>query len=305
MFKTARLTKQILAAAVIGFSMSPILQAEEMTISYVTAGNAAEVTGPGPGITQQTIVLSANTPGAYTAATTPTPNGQLINSPGTGVGGVDESVVRAPLGIWGFGHQVEFNNRIADDFTLNQPTFIESIDFYAYQTGSPTTSTITAVNLRIWDGVPAAPDSNVVFGDTATNRMTATEWMPAYRVLESASGVATDRPIMVNTVAVDAFLQPGTYWLDWQTDGSLPSGPWAPPISINGEVETGNALQSIQGGPYVIVADVGDPQGFPFVIHTTEYSESNPVPATPLWGLLALIAILGLVGKRRFQGRKS
>ena len=34
---------------------------------------------------------------------------------------------------------------------------INNITFYAYQSGSTTTSTITAVNYRIWNGTPGIP----------------------------------------------------------------------------------------------------------------------------------------------------
>ncbi|MDG6220859.1 MAG: hypothetical protein QCI38_05350, partial [Candidatus Thermoplasmatota archaeon] len=83
-------------------------------------------------------------------------NGPLVNSPGTGFGGADESVLQTSLGMstYGYGHQQSAGNRIADDFTIPTGQFweIENILFYAYQTGSTTTSTMTGVNYRIWDG---------------------------------------------------------------------------------------------------------------------------------------------------------
>ena len=47
---------------------------------------------------------------------------------------------------YGFGHQLSAGNRIADDFTISGRAnwTIETITFFAYQTGSTTTSTITA-----------------------------------------------------------------------------------------------------------------------------------------------------------------
>ena len=43
-------------------------------------------------------------------------------------------------------------------------------------------------------------------------------------------------------------LPPGTYWLDWQVDGDINyTGPWAPPVTIDGQTSTGNALQSVAG----------------------------------------------------------
>ena len=64
----------------------------------------------------------------------------------------------------------------------------------------------------------------------------------------------------------------GTYWVAWQTDGTLSSGPWAPPVTILGQTTTGNGQQSITGGPYAPVSDVGG-QGFPFIIE----GQSGPI----------------------------
>jgi hypothetical protein len=178
-------------------------------------------------------------------------NGPLVNNPGGGVGGADESVLQnTSLGMntLGFGHQnPPINNRIADEFTITDlgGWQIDSVCFFAYQTNSPTTSTIDTVNYRIWDGPPNDPLSSVIFSDTATNRLISTTWSNIYRVTEATSGTATNRPIMQNTASAGLFLPPGTYWLDWQTGGSLASGPWAPPITITGDTITGNAIQYI------------------------------------------------------------
>jgi hypothetical protein len=169
----------------------------------------------------------------------------------------------------GFGHQVVNNNRIADDFTVPDPGWdIATITFFAYQTGSSTSSTITAVNLQIWDGPPNA-GGTVVWGNPFDNVLATTVWSGIYRVSESTTGQSADRPIMANTVTVGTTLPPGTYWLDWQSDGSLTSGPWAPPITINGQATTGNAIQFIgDDGLWQDALDSGSitQQGFPFII---------------------------------------
>ena len=230
-------------------------------------------------------------------------NGSIVNSPGTGAGGDDESVLESvTLGMnsLGAGHQALNGNRVADDFVVSGGNWdIESIDFYAYQSNE-VASTITAVNLRIWDGVPGAPGSNVVFGDTATNLMNSTGYAGILRVTESTLG-ATNRQVAVSNVAVGISLTPGTYWLDWQSDGSGASGPWAPPIAILGQATTGNALQSLDGGvTYAALQDSGTltDQGLPFVI----YGATPPPPSVPtlsFYGLL-LLSLLALVFGRRF-----
>ena len=158
-------------------------------------------------------------------------NGPAFNVPGGGAGGADLSLLEnTTLGMTtlGFGHQVSAGNRIADDFTATEEWTIDSIVFYAYQTNGGIPSTITAVNLRIWDGSPDNPSSTVVWGDSTTNVMVYTEWSNIYRASET-SPTSTSRAIMKNTVAVGTTLPAGTYWLDWQSDGSAASGPWAPP----------------------------------------------------------------------------
>lgn len=53
------------------------------------------------------------------------------------------------------------------------------------------------------------------------------------------------------------------------TDGSLASGPWAPPITINGQTTTGDALQfTTSSGSWAPANDTGTytQQGMPFLI---------------------------------------
>ncbi len=187
----------------------------------------------------------------------------------------------------GAGAQTTANNRVADEVTLAADYDISELDFYTYQTGSTTTSTITGITLQIWDGVPGAGGSTVVWGDATTNVLAATTWSNVYR--DSETTPATNRPIMVATVApVGLTLTAGTYWLDWNYSGSLASGPWAPPIAILGVTTTGNALQSIAGGAYNPLLDAGtsSQQGLPFQIYgtalaggpVTECGTGNPQP---------------------------
>lgn len=201
-------------------------------------------------------------------------NGPVVNSVGTGVGGADESILQTvslSMTTLGFGHQFLTGNRMADDFTVADPAGwdIQTITFFAYQTGSSTTSTMTGIYLQIWDGPPDNPASTVVFGDLVTNRLQSTAWSNAYRVTETTTGSATDRPIMASVATVGTTLPAGTYWVDWMTDGSLASGPWAPPITITGSATTGNAIQFIaSGGAWGPALDGGSAtqQGMPFII---------------------------------------
>mgnify|MGYP002858925802 CR=1 FL=1 len=200
-------------------------------------------------------------------------NGPYFNSTGTGNNGANESVLYTTtfgMGTIGFGHQQTAFNHVADDFIVTDCYWnIDSVAFYAYQTGSPITSTITGIYFRIWDGVPDAPGSNVVYGDTVTNRLTRTSWSGAYRITETTTG-NTQRPIMRSVCSTAGLSLPaGTYWLDWSCTGTLASGPWAPPRTPVMQAVTGNARQRI-GNTWNNLLDGGTntpAQGLPFQVY--------------------------------------
>ncbi|MFZ2358384.1 MAG: S8 family serine peptidase [Anaerolineae bacterium] len=202
-------------------------------------------------------------------------NGPLVTNPGAGFGGADASALQSALALstYGFGHAVSSGFRVADDFTVpaGPGWMVDSITFFAYQTGSTTTSTINAVNLRIWDGPPGQGGSNIVFGDTTTNRLSNTAFTNAYRVLDTAL-TGNTRPIMADTATVNTYLAPGTYWVDWQTGGTLGSGPWAPPVSILGQTaKPGSNGVQFDGAAWNPLLDTGAAtvQDLPFVIEGT------------------------------------
>ena len=193
-------------------------------------------------------------------------NGPLVNSPGTGSGGADESILQGSLGMttYGSGMQQTAGNSVADDFTVTGTWNVESFEFFGYQTGSTTTSTFTGVFYRIWDGNPTA-GGQVIYGDLTTNKMVSTEWANIYRN-DNGPGGSTDRPVMRIVASADGLSLPeGEYWVEWTTTGSLSSGPWVPAVTIEGQTTTGNALQN-QSGSWVALTDVG-PQGMPFIIN--------------------------------------
>ncbi len=234
-------------------------------------------------------------------------NGSLVNGVGTGAGGLDESILQnntLAMNSLGAAHSIGSGFRVADDFAITGPDWnITDITFYAYQTNE-VASTITAVNLRIWDGVPGAAGSNIVFGDDTTNIMTSTVNSNILRVAENTTGTATNRQIAASDVAVNITLPAGTYWLDWQVDGSGASGPWAPPITITGQVTTGNALQFNGGaGTWDNFQDSGTntDQGLPFIIQGTiaaVLAPPTPVPAVNWIGLALLLMMLTFFSRK-------
>ena len=198
-------------------------------------------------------------------------NGPLVTHPGVGYNGANASAVQSALGMgtYGFGNQFLVGNRLADDFVVSDPGGwqVDYLTFYAYQTASypyPPPSTINGIYFQIWNGPPNAPGSSVIYGDLTTNRMVSTNWSNIYRVLDT-SLLDASRPLMTNVAGAGIYLPPGTYWLDWMIDGSGPSGPWTPPITIFGQTTTGNAIQfTASGWGSVTDTILGTPQGMPF-----------------------------------------
>lgn len=241
-----------------------------LTVSVALAGSgsaAAETVHDAPAVVQGPIAQPVAP--FVPAGSVLHDNGPLVTHPGQGAGGADASVLQTALllSTYGFGHAQSTGFRVADDFTVTDPGGwdVDSFVFYAYQTGSTTTSTITGVNYRIWNGNPSS-GGTVIFGDTTTNRLTSSTWSNIYRSIDT-SITDSNRPIMANVVSAGVTLPPGTYWVDWQTNGSLASGPWAPPISIVGTTTTGNAIQ-YNGSAWAAAIDTGAaaPQGFPFLV---------------------------------------
>jgi uncharacterized protein (TIGR02145 family) len=199
-------------------------------------------------------------------------NGPLVNSPGTGANGMDESVLQISslsMITYGFGCQKIGANSIADDFEVTGTWSIESFEFFAYQTGSSLTSSLTGAYLRIYDGDPRN-GGNIIYGDLINNCMVETEFSNIYRVNETTSG-NTDRPVMrVVCETPGLVLNQGTYWFEYTLEGSLTSGPWAPPITVNGIATTGNGSQFV--GAENAWFDLNDHntqtrQGVPFILH--------------------------------------
>ncbi len=163
---------------------------------------------------------------------------------------------------------------MTDDMVLPFDATITSFDFYAYQTGAPNTSSpLLGVSVQIWDGIPSDAGSSIVYGDLTTNVTGGSIYTGVDRFSETT--VNGDRAIMIisaTTAGLD--LAAGTYWVEWSITGDAAfSGPWAPPITILGTAETGNALQG-NGTAYspVLSGAVGSesPQGMPFLVHGVE-----------------------------------
>ncbi len=211
-------------------------------------------------------------------------NGPIVTSTGTGVGGADESIIDATETTNGFGCQFASDFRLSDDFTIpaGQTWSINSVTLFGYQTDSGTSSTIVGAYIEIFDNPPDY--GTLVYGDLTTNVLTSTSWMNCYRVQSSASGTNDQRPIMANVCdySTPITLTEGTYWICWQLDGTGASGPWYPPVTINGQLVTGNAVQYYNLGWGAVTDNgSGNAKGLPFILSgTTSGALQNETWAT-------------------------
>jgi len=204
-------------------------------------------------------------------------NGPLFDLAGQGSGGANASTLHDGLSTYGAGHAVSSGFRVADDIVIGagETWTIDSLVFFAYQTGSGNTSSITDVNVRIWDGVPGAGGS-IIWGDSTTNVMIETDWSGTYRTGDFGSttcapATCIDRPIMRNGCTIGTTLAAGTYWIDWQVGGLLASGPWAPPVNLGaGITTTGNSMQyNPTGATWTPLTDgllTTEAYGMPFLV---------------------------------------
>lgn len=174
-------------------------------------------------------------------------NGPFITHPGGGFGGADASRLQAiTLGMIHLGHP-PVGWWLADQFTVPAGGWnVGTASFVCYQTGSSTTSTLVAVRAQIWNDDPRLPGAAVVWGDTVTNRLASTTFTGAYRDSE-ISPASSLRPLMSVTATVGAVLAPGTYWIQYQVEGSNPGGAFCIPVTILGQPATGDALQFFSG----------------------------------------------------------
>jgi hypothetical protein len=191
-------------------------------------------------------------------------NGGFVTGIGNGFNGANtSSIVNGSL--FGYGNQLTAGNRIADDFPVSggQTVMLDTLVWRSYQTGAPTTGTITDINVNLWDADPSGGGSPAQSGPS--NSFVSQVWSGAYRV-SSTTLTSSGRAIMDVTgdVSWAGPLDAGTYWLDVALAGSLSSGPWAPPVVPE---TLGDGLQSVGGGTF---ANVGD--DFPFELYGSAVS---------------------------------
>lgn len=179
-------------------------------------------------------------------------NGPLVNNPGAGTGGADVSAIHDGFSNYGFNQNFALNFRMADDFVVppGATWTIDSIVTFGYQTqaapGGSTVSTFTDLFLAVFNDDPSVPTAVMVLGDTTTSVLSNSYWSGIWRT-NATTFTATTRGLMRNVGDVSAAgwsLTAGTYWLVWCSAGTAASGPWNPPITIDGTLSSGNGRQS-------------------------------------------------------------
>lgn len=220
----------------------------------------------------------------------------IVTDTGAGAGGFDASVLQnvIPPGavadtIFGFGHQNAV--RLSDQFTVpaGEVWTINGVVNFGYLTGA-TTPTVTASNVRFFNGAPNA-GGTVIAGDTTTNLLTAgsNTFLNIYRTTTADIATATTRRIQTwtSTLTAPLVLNPGTYWLDYSNVGSS----FVPPLQVVprvGGIATGDALQSTDSGAtYAAILDGTTMKGIPFQLIGT----SSPIPEPTSMALVGLGAV--------------
>jgi hypothetical protein len=132
------------------------------------------------------------------------------------------------------------NYKSADDFIVpvGQTWNISKVSVYAFA-GSGTTNPFDVLRIQLWKGNPSVAGSVLVAGDLTTNVLSSSIDSMTYAIQNSAvpaPGVtpATSIPIWKLTANITATLQPGNYWLVWQTHTSTGTSGFSPPVKIKG-----------------------------------------------------------------------
>lgn len=196
---------------------------------------------------------------------------EMINYPGQGFGGADVSGTTGAL--FGVSVDIAANFLVADEFVVppGQVWMIDSIVVFNYQTNSTSTSTINDVRMQISQGM--SPGSgNIVFGDLVTNNLANSYFTGIYRTLPG-SLTNTQRPIMRTSVNTGGLsLSPGTYFIEYQAGGSLPSGPFCILRTLGTtHIATGNAYQNNGTWNNLLEFDTNGnnplPKGLTFIVY--------------------------------------
>jgi hypothetical protein len=189
------------------------------------------------------LVLAASTAAAQNVLFD---NGGFITHPGQGANGADASQV--DTSFFGLGNVVAWTSpgdiyRGAEDFVIlsGQSWTVDRIRVFVYNQVAagqfpPPPAPFTALNMKIWDGDPRQPTSQVV---ATSDVLGEREWANSYRV-DHGNLTQDTRPIYrVDAVFNQEQLGEGTYWIDYQIVGGFAVTPYVKDGLLNAH---GNAM---------------------------------------------------------------
>lgn len=211
-------------------------------------------------------------------------NGPIMNSPGTGFGGADESICYAPLDVLAWPSSTPAWT--ADDFVITDNSWdIDSISFYDIMPGCPINQSLySACYIIIWDGKPGENGSHIIWGDRNTNRLVSTVFTNCYRTDTETPG-GSNFPIFKNTCATDGLiLNAGHYWIQMQIQSNDVAYTYAPPV-VTDHPATGNAIWMNELANEWAAWEANTyPQGLPFKVFGSTVNKNTDA------GIAALIA---------------
>ncbi|MDR0364398.1 MAG: choice-of-anchor J domain-containing protein [Bacteroidales bacterium] len=176
-------------------------------------------------------------------------NGPIITHPGEGFDGADVSVSENPQDI-GFNTDQLSGYSVADDFTLEKPTYIEYMTFYLYErfTVNNNPEYIDMLFVKIYDKSPKEGGKEI-WGNTQDNKINRdlTAFSNIYRTYpENLQSPAY--PVMRVVADIDLNLPAGAYWVEIIAVSKIAPYEggciWAIPVTKLGEPFNGNAIQS-------------------------------------------------------------
>lgn len=208
-------------------------------------------------------------------------NGPIITHPGAGYNGFNLSQLTPPLSTLGSNASSSF--KIVEDFILpgNSNYNVDSLAFWAYQTGSGQAPSFTALFATIWEGDPNKGGTQI-YGDELESIIDNLYFSGIYRA-SANTPLDSTRPLMklLGVYFTPVVLQGGVrYFIEWNFAGSIASGPWQSAVAVNGLQITGNGQQKTSTGYQAMDGGgTGFQQGAPFEVHyslnTTSVSEIN------------------------------
>jgi hypothetical protein len=217
----------------------------------------------------------------------------IIGAPGLATGSLTDSNVSATAGTqWSElqhvlgvlseandinGYSCGLSNRCADDFIVPAGGWtLTGATSYVYQSNYlGAASPVATTNVRIWGPCPGATGPgdigcNIAAGSTTLNVLASSLSTNLFRIGNTVVPVAyvpdVNRQIWRNIASFSTpiTLVAGRYWYDYQVGTGL-SNNFSPAVTIKNlrGLNHWNARQSLSGGVFANIADVGKPASAP------------------------------------------